>query len=198
MSRLLVTGATGFIGCEVIRQLDRGTFEIHAVSRNAPADREDDVTWHQADLLNESEVGGLLARIAPSHLLHLAWDLGGPDYRTTVRNLDWLIAGARLARAFRENGGRRAVFAGTCAEHERELSLYAACKTALAESVRAYARADNWHFAWGRIYWPYGPRGAPHRWCRMSSSGSCREKSRAVRRACRRGISCTSTTSRRG
>jgi len=163
MTRLLVTGATGFIGSELLRQIQPGAYEIYAVSRHAPPERTADVTWYEIDLLDEAAVKALFAQVAPTHLIHLAWDPGGPDYRTTARNLDWLVAGVTLARAFRENGGRRAVFAGTCAEYERELSLYAACKAALAETVSAYAYADGWHFAWGRIYWPYGPRGAPHR-----------------------------------
>ena len=163
MNRLLVTGATGFIGTEVLRQLRSGTFEVHAVSSHAVESSSNGATWHTADLLDAHDVDALLAIVEPSHLLHLAWDAGVANYRTTPRNLDWLAAGATLAHSFRAHGGVRAVFAGTCAEYQRDLSLYATCKAALADVVSAYARSDGWPFAWGRIYWPYGPGGAPHR-----------------------------------
>lgn len=163
MSRLLVTGATGFIGAEVLRQLRGGAFEVHAVSRHAVEGSPAGATWHATNLLDAHDVNTLLANVKPSHLLHLAWDDGVAEYRTTPRNLDWLAAGVTLARIFRAHGGSRAVFAGTCAEYQRDLSLYATCKAALADAVSAYARSDGWHFAWGRIYWPYGPGGAPHR-----------------------------------
>jgi nucleoside-diphosphate-sugar epimerase len=163
VKRLLLTGATGFIGAEVLQQIRRDTWDVHAVSRHAVDDVALDLTWHETDLLDARAVNALLANVKPSHLLHLAWDSGVADYRTTPRNLDWLAAGVTLARTFRAHGGWRAVFAGTCAEYQRDLSLYATCKAALADAVSAYARSDGWHFAWGRIYWPYGPRGATHR-----------------------------------
>ena len=60
MNRLLVTGATGFIGmCCLPPLLARG-YEVHAVSSRARVhaisprtkdEQGDDVIWHQADLL---------------------------------------------------------------------------------------------------------------------------------------------------
>lgn len=163
MKRLLVTGATGFIGREVLRRVPHDVFDVHAVTSGAAAGGESFVAWHQSDLLDPRAVNVLLARVKPSHLLHLAWDPGVEGYRTTPRNLDWLAAGVTLARTFRAHGGARAVYAGTCAERQPELSLYATCKAALSEVLREYAREDGWHYAWGRIFWPYGPRGASHR-----------------------------------
>jgi nucleoside-diphosphate-sugar epimerase len=161
--RLLVTGATGFVGAEVLREIRRDAFELHAVSRNPIDESKPDITWHRTDLLDTRAMDALLSDLQPSHLLHLAWDPGVADYRSTPRNLDWLAAGVTLARSFRVHGGVRAVFAGTCAEYDPELSLYAACKSALSDTVNVYARSEGWRFAWGRIFWPYGPGGAPHR-----------------------------------
>lgn len=165
MSRLLVTGATGFVGREVMQRLGGGSFEVHAVSRH---DQEDahlgaNVRWHATDLMDVQTVDALLAAVRPTHLLHLAWDASDADYRSSRKNLDWLVESSMLARTFRANGGMRAVFAGTCAEYDRHASLYAASKAALTDSVSAFARADGWRFAWGRIFWAYGPHGAPHR-----------------------------------
>ncbi|MBV8083014.1 MAG: NAD-dependent epimerase/dehydratase [Candidatus Eremiobacteraeota bacterium] len=163
MRRLLLTGATGFIGREALHQIDRERYDVHALSRRPPAGPADGISWHAADLLDAGQLADAVANIAPTHLLHLAWEAGRSDYRTAPRNLDWLAAGVHLARAFREHGGVRAVYAGTCAEYQPASSLYATSKSAVAASVSEYARTDGWHFAWGRIFWPYGPGSASRR-----------------------------------
>jgi nucleoside-diphosphate-sugar epimerase len=151
------------VGREALVQIDRERFEVHAVSRRPLAAAPEGIAWHAIDLLDARETAALVADVAPTHLLHLAWEAGRSDYRTAPRNLDWLAAGVLLARAFREHGGVRAVYAGTCAEYQPASSLYAACKVAVAATVAEYARTAGWQFAWGRIFWPYGPGSASRR-----------------------------------
>ena len=69
--RVLVTGAGGFIGRSSIAPLRRLGFEVHAVfSGSTPEDSRppalQGVAAHVADLLNESQVDALLARVAPA------------------------------------------------------------------------------------------------------------------------------------
>ena len=55
-----------------------------------------------------------MARVRPTHLLHLAWDTTPRVYWTSADNLRWVQTSLDLIQAFVCLGGRRIVFAGTC------------------------------------------------------------------------------------
>ena len=71
MSRVLVTGAGGFIGTAALESLAYGEHEVHAVSSRLRAS-DADVTWHVADLLAHDVAEDLVATVRPELLLHLA------------------------------------------------------------------------------------------------------------------------------
>ncbi len=173
--RVLLTGASGFIGEAAIGPLQRAGFEVHGIARRrleAPAD----VTWHSIDLLDQAQMQRLVKAIAPSHLLHFAWYAEPGKYWTAPDNLDWLRASLALLQAFSLSGGRRVVMAGTCAEYDWNhdccvenltplvpSTLYGMCKHALQEVLGVYSRQYGLSSAWGRIFFPYGPREQPSR-----------------------------------
>jgi len=173
VKRVLVTGATGFVGRHAIPGLLERGFEIHAVGRTAlPLDG---VAWHRADLLDGSALDSLLGEIQPAHLLHLAWYAEHGHFWEAPENLDWVAGSTRLLRAFAEAGGRRLVVAGTCAEYDwsgdccgpdtplRPATLYGACKNALRQVVDGYAPSAGLSSAWGRIFFTFGPNEPPDR-----------------------------------
>ena len=173
--RVLLTGASGFIGRAAIKPLRDAGFEVHAVARR-PLAEVADVTWRQADLLNEDTLRNVVASIRPTHLLHFAWYAEPGKYWTSTANVDWLRASLLMLSTFHECGGRRAVMAGTCAEYEwssdvyvedasplRPATLYGTCKNALREVLVAYSRQVSLSSAWGRIFFPFGRHEHPVR-----------------------------------
>jgi nucleoside-diphosphate-sugar epimerase len=176
LNRVLVTGASGFVGRHTLGPLLEHGFEVHAVSRSEPArDSSNGVVWHHGDLLASGEAERLVAAVSPTHLLHLAWVTEHGVYWTSPTNLDWVACSVRLVRAFSEVGGRRAVLAGTCAEYDwsgtccgpgtplNPSTLYGVCKNALRQMAEAYAEAAGLSLAWARIFFAFGPGEQPGR-----------------------------------
>jgi len=175
MSRVLLTGATGFIGAHALDALLARGHEVHAVSRRAGPPRER-VVWYQADLLEPGAAESLIAQAQVSGLLHLAWYAAPGSFWTASENERWIDASLRLLRAFGETGGRRAVMAGTCAEYQwggeilseehtplEPATLYGACKDATNVAATAVAAQLDVSFAWGRVFFLYGPGEPPGR-----------------------------------
>lgn len=171
MTRVLVTGASGFLGRHVLAALADSDLEVHALARRLGPDLPP-ATWHEADLLASAHV---VAEIAPEILVHLAWYAEHGRFWTSEENLRWVGASLELLRAFAEAGGRRAVLAGTCAEYEWSLerysedspvkpaTLYGTAKHALHLVCAAFAEQRRMELAWGRLFFLYGPFEAPSR-----------------------------------
>jgi nucleoside-diphosphate-sugar epimerase len=174
MKKVLVTGASGWIGSYALPLLIEHGYEVHAVANRTVPTAVLGVHSHRADLLDESAMMELLERVRPTHLLHLAWYTDPGRYQTSERNYVWCRAGIDLLCAFAKSGGRRAVFAGTCFEYDHSAGVcsetktqcipttpYGACKLALSEIVTH--PPDGLSTAWGRIFYLYGPGEHPSR-----------------------------------
>jgi nucleoside-diphosphate-sugar epimerase len=167
MKRVLVTGATGFIGARTTSLLAARGFEVHVVGRSRPVDQ---VEFHQADILRLDELRTAVAKIQASHLLHLAWEVSPGRFWRAPENLDWVCASLQLLRGFAEAGGRRAVIAGTCAEYKwgeprffekktpcEPVTLYGAAKNGLRQIAESFGANSDLSICWGRIFFLYGP-----------------------------------------
>ncbi len=175
MPRILVTGAGGFIGRHAIMPLLARGFEVHAATRAALPG----ATCHALDLMDGPATRALLDAIRPSHLLHLAWTVAPGGFWTTRENLDWVGATLALYRAFVACGGARFVGVGSCAEYDwaadavadpldeaapcRPATLYGTAKDATRRILTEAAALDGLSFAWGRVFFLYGPGEKPGR-----------------------------------
>ena len=174
-TRVLVTGASGFVGRWSLEPLLARGAEVHAVQRHAPPTTAG-VVAHAADLHDREAVESLMRRIKPTHLLHFAWIATPGVYLTSLDNPLWLRSSLQLVDAFLANGGSRVVVAGTVAEYDwsagvcserttpcRPATLYAACKHAQYEVIERWSAQVGFSFAEGRLFWTYGPEESPAR-----------------------------------
>lgn len=168
-ARVLVTGASGFVGRSLLKPLRARGFEVHGAARGAAPPEAEGCVWHRVDLLDLRQRRGLLETVAPSHLLHLAWYAVPGRYWTAPENALWLEASLDLIEA---SSGMRVVMAGSCAEYDwslngvfresdpcRPLTPYGQAKLELQKALAASKRDS----AWGRIFFPFGPHEAPTR-----------------------------------
>lgn len=166
--RVLVTGASGFVGRRVVAALSDDGWEVHACARRVLSGSAG--TWHAADLLDPAAARGLVTAVRPTHLMHLAWCVTPGRFWTDPSNVDWVEATLRLCRAFAAAGGMRIVAAGTCAEYEAgsgvchetdtaiaPTTLYATCKAATASVLSQWSADAELDFAWARLFHLYGP-----------------------------------------
>ncbi len=168
MKRIVVTGASGFVGRFAVPALLQRGFEVHSIGRQAAADVG--AQNHACDLFDARSVTDFLELVRPSHILHLAWFVPPGKFWSASENLDWVAASISLYRAFVSAGGRRFVGAGTCAEYDwthekleeqvtpcRPSTLYGIAKNNLQQLLSAASHGDSISFAWGRVFFLYGP-----------------------------------------
>ncbi len=168
MRKVLVTGATGYIGSHLCHRLLREGAEVHAVSRKASADDHGEIRWWRADLRDAEATRNLLAAVQPEVVFHLAGCVtGGRGLEAVLPTLEHnLHATVNLLIALTELGCGRIVLAGSLEEPaeggpESCSSPYAASKWA----ARAYARMFHTLYKTPivntRIFMVYGPGRQP-------------------------------------
>jgi nucleoside-diphosphate-sugar epimerase len=167
--RILLTGASGFIGHYCLKTLIEQGFEVHAISRQAH-DSFPEVAWHTLDLNDDQGLQSLMQTVRPTQLLHLAWYAEPGKYWHASENLNWVQNSLRLFQYFQAQGGQRILAAGSCLEYDMqygycsELStprkaehLYGTSKHALHLMAESWAKQIGLSFAWAHLFYLYGP-----------------------------------------
>jgi nucleoside-diphosphate-sugar epimerase len=171
--RILVTGASGFIGAHCVREfLGRGhEVAILAVPEDPLSRLENVLSRVKAIRGTLDELPrGAISDWQPEACLHLAWYAEPGKYLDAEQNVDCLTGSLALLRALIADGCKRFAGAGTCFEYEmresmlretdpaRPATLYAAAKLSLCETGQKLALQKDTKFAWGRVFYPYGPQ----------------------------------------
>ncbi len=175
-TRVLVTGATGFLGGHCLRPLVARGYDVLALHHTRPVWDEPGVRWLRGDVMDRPAMRALLEEHRPAGLLHLAWYVEPGKLITHPSNLAWVAASLDLVQTFRNCGGERCTISGSCYEYDWRYgycvegvtpceadTLYGAAKDALRRAFLAYCDVSGLSGSWGRAFFMYGPRENPSR-----------------------------------
>jgi nucleoside-diphosphate-sugar epimerase len=169
--RILVTGASGFIGSYVVDFLVKNTTnEIFILTRNPSS------LIHKPWISSVKCIRGDISEVKsnwynylrkPDLLIHLAWS-NLPDYQNNVHLTNNLPNNILFLENLISNGLRSLVVTGTCFEYglqQGEMfedtptypqNCYSISKDSLRRYLEIITKSLNCHFKWLRLFYMYG------------------------------------------
>ena len=173
--KVLITGASGFIGRNLLGEAIEQGWETHALLRRESKswrtrDIEGKFFRHEADITDRAATEALLKDVAPDYVFHLAAYGSYPfekDEEKMVRTN--ILGGINIMNAAVAAGAKATLLAGSSSEYgakdhpmrEDEIiepdSLYAVTKAAETHYGAMLAKAKNAPIASMRIFSVYGP-----------------------------------------
>jgi nucleoside-diphosphate-sugar epimerase len=172
--RILLTGASGFVGQAVLHALLQRRVDVVALSRTRPtiaAKHSNAFEWHSVDLMDHATTTKIVASSRANTIVHLAWTVEHGAFWTAPANLDWVAATLHLARSAVQSGIHRFVGVGTCYEYDwpatdncneqntalKPAQLYGISKDATRRILEEFSTMHGLSMAWARLFFLYGP-----------------------------------------
>ena len=169
-NKVLITGGTGFIGQNVVKQLIEKGYEVHSLVYPPFAPEQDGLFQYKMNLMDNNAVNEFLSSHKFENLIHLAWYVG-KGCQTSEVNLDWVSLSLNLLKEFHKNGGKKVLFTGSVSEYDYRYGymtedltplnneyLYGKSKAALYSMAKDFCSSNELDFKWARLFNVYGPK----------------------------------------
>lgn len=170
---ILLTGAAGFVGRQVLKALLGQSCAVKLVVREGQERTFENVDGiievvSSVDMFAESASWWENVCTGVDTIIHVAWYAEPGEYLQSPRNLECLKGSLAIATAGVKVGVRRIFGVGTCFEYDltdgylsidtplRPVTVYAATKAATYLTLKNYCSASNIEFGWGRLFYLYG------------------------------------------
>ena len=170
---VLLTGATGFVGRQVLKILLQKGIKVRVVIRDGNQSElgifdgvESIVTT--IDLFAETSEWWTNVCKDIGTVIHVAWYSEPGKYLQSFRNLDCLSGTLALAKGVVQSGVKRFVGIGTCFEYDptsgrlstdtplRPSTLYAGTKVSVFTTLSQWLPLQGIEFAWCRLFYLHG------------------------------------------
>jgi len=171
--RILITGASGFVGRQVLKYLMTEDVLVTLVVREGKEllflnnSVVESIILTQ-DLFAETDEWWANVLDSIDTVIHLAWYVQPGKYLEAPQNIDCLIGTLNLAKGAARAGVRRFIAAGTCFEYDlskgaltvetrlNPLTPYASAKVALYIALSSWLTEQSIEFSWCRLFYLYG------------------------------------------
>lgn len=171
--KIILTGATGFVGRQVTRALSKSDIELRFIVREGKA-----ANFESLDCSHEIvEIKDLFSQNADwwaqqckgvHTVVHMAWYVEPGQYLQSPKNFECLSGSLELAKGAAQAGVKRFIGLGTCFEYDlsggvlsietplKPLTLYADTKAAFFLSLSHWLPMKSIEFAWCRLFYLHG------------------------------------------
>lgn len=170
---VLLTGATGFVGRQLMRVLLERQISVRAVVRDSriremPENDYIESVIATRDLFAEKVDWWASACKGVDTVIHVAWYAEPGKYLESTRNIACLNGTLELAAGALQAGVRRFVGVGTCLEYDlsvgklapnttlNPITTYAGAKAATYMALSTWLRHAQVEFCWCRLFYLYG------------------------------------------
>jgi nucleoside-diphosphate-sugar epimerase len=175
MKTVLITGATGFVGNQIINSLLNMNCKIKMILRSHKIARQLNIkntenieicVLNDLFLTKDDEIRKVVHGV--DTIIHCAWYVDPIDYLSSTQNLTCLTGSLNLAKVAAESGVSRFVGIGTCFEYDltngyvnvgsllNPNSLYASTKASLYLTLKNFLSYSKVDFLWLRLFFLYG------------------------------------------
>ena len=168
--RVVVTGASGFIGRHAVTQLLARGHEVIAVGRDEARARQ--LSWFDQVRFIACDVHSAIARPGkafgqPDAVMHLAWP-GLPNYDALFHVEETLPADYRFLKSLVQDGVGQLLVTGTCVEYGMQsgalsedmptapASPYALAKDTLRKQLQTLQQQHPFTLQWARLFYMHG------------------------------------------
>ena len=170
--KILVTGATGFIGNNLINELLKDT-KLEIISTSRDANKAEKFDWFSKtkyipyDINNSKELDLFSYFNKPDRLIHLAWQ-GLPNYQDLIHIEKNLFNDYKFIKNLITCGLRDITVTGTCFEYgmingcltedmkTKPDNSYAIAKDSLRKFIEELQKKNNFNYKWIRLFYMYG------------------------------------------
>lgn len=167
---VLVTGASGFIGNYVVRELLKQGHQVIATSKNS--EKASMYEWFSQVQYIPYDLNVVQENLfeffrEPDAVIHLAWE-GLPNYKDLFHFERNLFANYRFLKNLLENGLKSLTVTGTCLEYglqngclsedipTQPTTPYSLAKDTLRKFLEQLQRKYHFSFKWIRLFYIYG------------------------------------------
>jgi len=174
MTNILITGASGFVGMQVMKVLDKlrnvNLFPIVRIEKKNTFEKFNNVKYiyFTKDIFNETENWWKKKLVKIDIVIHIAWYTEYGKYLDSELNIHCLHGSLTLGNAVAKSRVKRFIGIGTCMEYNLTKgkvtvntaldpkNLYSITKVALFTTLQNFFSIKKKEFVWCRLFYLYG------------------------------------------
>lgn len=167
--KVVITGASGFIGIPLVESLSRLNCEVLAISRTAPINKTtNSAYWLEADLYSSESYREKIEAFSPEVVIHLAWqDIPDYSFQKSIDNLNQSIEFLSFVADL--ESCKKILVSGSCWEFDKtqgecletDIGIPKDHFTWAKHSIRSWiemtCKQRGIYLGWFRLFYVYGP-----------------------------------------